>query len=207
MHTVRVLFVISLLLLVGGCMISEQIGEPVGQGRNRMPSKDVTMHFDTQFNRILVFGRSALLAVLALWIFSAWRKSPVGMLIGAGTLVFAGWLIVKDYPSLTGYRIEVVESGLHLNIPPDLEEKIPWGSVQSLELAGHEWASVGGGSYMGPLGREHRTVGVELPDWETMTITLTGGQTYTLDLKLLSVEHRQIFSQALVKRAGLVKEE
>jgi hypothetical protein len=171
-----------------------------------MPGKDVTIHFDTQFNRIIIFGRSAGLAVLAFWILSAWRKSPVGILIGAGTLVFAGWLVVKDYPALTGYRIEVVESGLHLNIPPDLEETIPWGSVQSLELAGHEWASIGGGSYMDPLGQQHRKFGVELPDWETMAVT-AGGKTYPLNLKLLSVEHRQIFSQALVKRAGLVKEE
>ena len=48
--------------------------------------------------------------------------------------------------------------------------------------------------------------GIELPDWKTMRITLTNGTTHTVKLSELSIEHRQIFAQALIKRAGLVKE-
>jgi hypothetical protein len=186
-------------------MVSEQIGEPIGSGTHRRPSEDVTVHFDTGFNRALVFGRSALLAALAVWIFFTWGKMPISILLGSALLVVAGWLPVKDYPSLTGYRIEVAESGLYLSIPPEPEMEIPWESIEGLKLAGHGYGSAGAIRVATPFGQS-RTVGVELPAWETMDIILFGGQTYTVNLEALSVEHRQIMAQALIKRADLVEE-
>jgi len=205
MYVLRPLPVIWLLLLLSGCMVSEQIGEPIGRGRHLRPSEDVTIHFDTQFNRILLFGRSAALVGLAFWIFSAFGKKPIAILVAVGAGGFAGWLVINDYPALTDYHIEVAPSGLVLIIPPEPEIRIPWESIETMELAGYEWASVGGGTRLTPFGHQ-RVVGVELPDWETMDITLTGGQKHTINLKRLSVEHRQIFSNALIKRAGLVEE-
>lgn len=207
MRGVRLFLCVCLFTMLAGCMISEQIGEPVGRGNSRMAGKDVTIHFDTDFNRILLFGRSALLAGLGIWIFSQWGKSAGGILVGAVLVGVAGWLAIQDYPSLSGYRISVEESGLILNIPSEIEERIPWNEVEALELAGFEYGRVGGGTRITPFGSPQRLVGAELPAWETMTITLAGGQTRRIDLKRLSIEHRQIFAQALIKRAGMVDED
>ena len=206
MYVLRALPVIWLLLLLSGCMVSEQIGEPIGSGRSRRPSEDVTIHFDTQFNRILLFGRSAALVGLAIWIFSAFGKKPIAILVAVGAGGFAGWLVINDYPTLTDYHIEVAANGLVMSIPPEPEIRIPWESIETMELAGYEWASVGGGTRLTPLGQQQRTAGVELPDLETMDMTLTDGQKHTINLKRLSIEHRQIFSKALIKRARLVED-
>ena len=206
MYVLRALPVIWLLLLLSGCMVSEQIGEPIGSGHSRKPSEDVTIHFDTQFNLILLFGRSAALVGLAFWIFSAFGKKPIATLVAVGAGGFAGWLVINDYPTLTDYHIEVAANGLVMSIPPEPEIRIPWESIETMELAGYEWASAGGGTRLTPLGQQQRMAGVELPDLETMDITLTGGQKHTINLKRLSIEHRQIFSKALIKRARLVED-
>jgi hypothetical protein len=184
-------------------MVSEQIGEPAGRGTFRAPGRELTIHFDTLFNRILLFGRSGAAALLALWFLSSWSKKA-GSVIGLGLLAFAGWLVDRDYPTLTDYRIDVLDSALYLNIPPEPEKQIPWSSIEGMELAGHEWASLGGDH---TIGRQSRTPYLELPEWETMDIILTGGQKHTVDLKLLSIEQRQILSKAIAKQANLVKEQ
>ena len=199
-------FALGLLLLICGCMLSEQIGEPVGQGRSRRPGDDVAIHFDTQFNRVVLFGRSALLVGLALWIFSAFGKSPGSVLVGLAVLGTAGWLFLKDYPSLTGYRVEVSAAGLYLKVPPDLETEIPWGAIEELELEGHAYASISTGTRVTPFGGR-RSTSIDLPAWETMDITLTDGTKHRILLKELSVEQRAIFARALIKGAGLVNQE
>jgi hypothetical protein len=195
----RFVLALFLLLLVCGCMVSEQIGEPVGHGRNRRPGDDVAVHFDTQFNRIILFGRSAVLVCLALWIFSAFGKSPGAVLVGVAVMGVAAWLFFKDYPTLTHYRVEVSQSGLYLNVPPDLDTEIPWNAIEELELEGFAYGSA----------RADMTPGssatIELPAWETMDITLSDGTKHRIVLVELSVEHREIFAQALVRRAGLVE--
>ena len=39
-----------------------------------------------------------------------------------------------------------------------------------------------------------------------MKLTLAGGQSHLIQLDELSIEHRQIFARALIKRAGLVED-
>ena len=170
-----------------------------------MPGREVTVHFDTLFNRILLFGRSGVVALLALWVLSSWSKK-VGSVVGLGLLALAGYLAHRDYPTLTDYRIDVMDSGLYLKIPPEPEKQIPWSSIAGMELAGHEWASLGGGR-ANALGQQNQIPYLELPEWETMDIILTGGQKHTVDLKLLSIEQRQILSMAIVKQANLVGEQ
>lgn len=192
-----------LALMAAGCLMSEQIGEPVGQGRSRRPNDDVTIHFDTQFNRLVLFGRSAALAGIAFWVFSSFGKKPGPLLVGGAFLATAGWLLVKDYPSLNGYRLEVASAGLTLKVPPDLDTLIPWESVEELELEGFGYARIGGGP---TFGGARPSVGLELPDWKTMKLTVAGGQSHLIQLDELSIEHRQIFAKALIKRADLVEE-
>ncbi len=111
-----------LALTTAGCLVSEQIDEPVGRGRNQKPAEDMAIHFDTQFNYIIVLGRSAALAGLAFWIFSSWGAKPGAIVIGGALLATSGWLLVKGYPALSGYRLEVAPEGLTLKVPPDLDE-------------------------------------------------------------------------------------
>ena len=195
-----------LAFTAAGCLMSEQIGEPVGHGTSRMAGDDVAIHFDTDYNRIIMFARSAALVSIALWLFSSWGMKPVPFLLGGAFIVTAGWFIVKDYPALGGYRLEVAPEGLTLKVPPDLDTLIAWQSIEGLELEGFGYARVGGGPQVTPYGQAYQSVGVELPDWKTMKLTTTDGQTHTIVLEKLSIEHRQIFANALIKRADLVEE-
>lgn len=202
----KMLLAVSLLVLSTGCLVSEQIGEPVGHGSSRMAGEDVAIHFDTDFNRIILFGRSAALVVFALWIFSAWGLKPGPILVGGALIGVAGWLIAKDYPALEGYRLEVAAEGLTLKVPPDLDTLVPFRSIEELELEGFGYARIGGGPQFTGQGMT-QSAGLELPDWKTMKLTLTGGEIHTIQLDELSIEHRQILANALIKRAGLVEAE
>jgi hypothetical protein len=203
MPAARLLLFSCFLLLLSGCMISEQIGEPEGRGTYRAPGRELTIHFDTLFNRILLFGRSGLITLLAFWFLSSWSKKA-GSVLGLGSLALAGWLIVHDYPILTRYRIDVLDSALYLSIPPEPEMQIPWSSIEAMELAGYEWTRLGGDPI---IGQQSRTPFLELPEWETMEIILVGGQKYTVNLRLLSIEQRHILSMAVAKQANLVNEQ
>ena len=126
--------------------------------------------------------------------------------VGVALLATSGWLVVTGYPSLTGYRLEVAPEGLTLKVPPDLDELIPWESIEALELEGFSYARIGGNLQFNGAGMLVERTALELPDWKTMKLTLAGGQSHTIQLDELSIEHRQIFAKALIKRAGLVDE-
>jgi len=205
MRIAHLLLLVCLVALTTGCLVSEQIGGPIGHGNSLRPGDDVAIHFDTEFNRILMFGRSALLVVVAAWIFHSWGARAGSILVGGGILVAAGWFFVKGYSTLAGYRVEVAESGLTLKVPPELDEQIPWQNVEGLELEGWGYARIGGSMQYSPLGGATQAA-LELPDWETMKVLVTGGNAFVIDLSKLSIEHRQIFAKALIKRADLVEQ-
>jgi hypothetical protein len=191
----------SILVLAGvslfsGCMISEQIG--------RMP-QDFTIHFDTDFNRILLFGRSLALAVLAVWLYHALRKTTAATVVSVVVFGVAAWLFIMDYPALSKYRIEIQGEGLVLNIPPDPEAFIAWDTIETLQLAGYEWATVPMPEVVDRFMPKSDDAFSSLPDWETMDIT-AGGARYHIVVKKLSVEQRQILSRAIVHRGHLVQE-
>ena len=182
--------------LLSGCMISEQIG--------RFP-QDITIHFDTDFNRILLFGRSLALAGFAYWLYGALRKNTGAMVASVIVFGIAVGLFVKDYLALSKYRVEVQGEGLLLNIPPNPEAFIAWDTIESLELAGYEWATVPTPEVMDRFMPNSNDVFSSLPDWESMDIT-ADGVPYHINLKKLSIEQREILSRAIVNRGRLVKE-
>jgi hypothetical protein len=191
----------SILALAGvsflsGCMISEQIG--------RMP-QDFTIHFDTDFNRILLFGRSVALAIFAFWLYNALGKKTGAIVAGVIVFGVAGWLFVKDFPALSKYRVEVQGEGLLLNIPPDPQAFIAWNTIETLELAGYEWATVPMPEVMDRFMPKSDDAFTSLPDWEIMDITADGIR-YHINLKKLSIEQRTILSRAIVHRGHLVQE-
>lgn len=201
------LFVGCLLALTAaGCLMSEQIGEPVGHGNSRMAGDDVAIHFDTDFNRIIMVVRTMALLAIAYWLFASWGTKPIPILLSGALIGVAGWLVAKDYPALGNYRLEVAPEGLTLRVPPELDTFIEWQAIEALELEGFGYAKIGGGPRVTPFGDARQSVGVELPDWKTMKLTHSGGQSHTILLEKLSIEHRQIFANALIKRANLVEE-
>ena len=199
MRSHRLPLVVPCFLFLTACMVSEQIGEE---------PQNLSFHFDTSFNQILLFGRSGALAAFAFWVYSAWGKRTGPTIIAIAVLGASGWLFARDYPSMKDYRVDVLEQGLQLNIPPDPEAFVPWDSIERLELAGYEWMHVpmpgGAGTPFAPPRAQYAWE--ELPEWETMDIQVAGEGTYTLNLKPLSIEQRQILSRAIVKRANLIKE-
>ncbi len=106
---------------------------------------------------------------------------------------------------MTGYRLEVAPEGLTLKVPPDLDTLIRWESVEGLELEGFGYGRIAGNIQFDGV-RMVRQTALELPDWRTMKLTLAGGQSHLIQLDELSIEHRQIFARALIKRAGLVED-
>ncbi|TDI37335.1 MAG: hypothetical protein E2P02_22975 [Acidobacteria bacterium] len=206
MKIVRLIPVLCLLVLASGCLMSEQIGEPIGQGRTARPNDDVTIHFDTTFNRIVIFGRSALMVAFAVWVFTSFGAKPGSIIVGGAALAVSGWLFIQDYRALKGYSLEVAAPGLTLRVPGELNAEIPWESVEGIELEGFNYARISGGMQFSPTGGMTKRAGLELPDWKTMRVMVAGGTTHLIKLEELSIEHRQIFAKALIKRANLVEE-
>jgi hypothetical protein len=178
----------AFLLSTSGCLISEQMGQD---------REDLTFHFDTEFNRIALFARSGALAAVALWLFAGAKKSPGSAVLGGVLLAAAAWLVVKDYPTLRRYHVQVLGEGLVLGIPPEEEMTLPWGAIEEMYVEG-----VGSATEVPRDEFERR---LSLPDWHSMRITVTGGATHDVDLKLLSVEQRQILWRAIARRASLVE--
>jgi hypothetical protein len=170
-----------------GCLISEQSG----QGR-----EDLTFYFDTGFNRSVLFGRSGALALVGVWLFAGSKKSTPSLVLAVGFLGAAAWLLIKDYPTLDRYQVQVLGEGLLLSIPPEAEKTLAWSSIEEMYVEGI-------GSSQVPRDEFQRRL--ELPDWHSMRIAVAGGATHDVDLKLLSVEQRQILWRAIARRANLVE--
>jgi hypothetical protein len=188
-----VLFVLGGLCL-GGCVISEQIGEA---------PHDLVFHFGTGVNRVIVYGRSAVLAAIGIWILNAWGKKAGALVVALGLFGVAAWLVYVDYPTLSSYRVGVLDTGLYLNIPPEPERTIDWASVEEMKIEGVEWASIGAPG--APPGMAKSYAWSELPDWKTMELVLENGETHQVDLERLSIEQRQILWRAIARRARLVE--
>ncbi len=121
-------FLLCLLLLSGSaCMISEQVGQD---------QEDLTFHFDTGFNRAMLFGRTGVLAVVALWLFAGSKKSPGSAVLGVVFLAGAGYLLVKGYPTLSRYRVQVLGDGLTIAIPPEPDKVLAWGTIEEMYIEG-----------------------------------------------------------------------
>ena len=197
MGTLRLIILLSWAVLASGCMISEQAGQ--------MP-QDLAFHFDTDFNRALVFGRPIALVLLVMWVFANFKK-PNSILLSAPLLVLAGWSLSQDFPSLVDYRVEVQEDALYLKIPPEPEKVIPWNTVEEMEIKGVAWAGAGARPTVTPTPfgpRKTEYAWSELPEWHTMEI-MADGETHLVILEKLSIEQRQTLWRAIAKRARLVK--
>jgi hypothetical protein len=188
------LAVVLLALGLGGCMISEQAGE--------LDKEPLVYTFDSDFNRLIVGGRTVLLVGLAVWIFlgETGGSRVLSYAVGVPALAVAGALLLIDLPRLTKFRVEVEPGALHLNVPPAPAREVAWSDIEGLRVEGLEWQR-GGRDASGK-----KLLFTTLPEWKTMTLTLAGGETYEMNLEVLSVEHRGILFRAISGRAGLVEQ-
>jgi hypothetical protein len=169
-------------------MISEQLG----QG-----SEELLFHFDTQFNRIVLFARSAAIGLIAVWVFAGSRRKTGPIVFGIALVLIALGLFVKDHPRMSRYRVEVLDEGLVLAIPPDPEKSFAWGAIEEIYVEGLGTTNAPPKDAVAKM--------LELPEWHSLRITVAGGGTHLVDLKLLSMEQRQTLWRAIAKRANLVE--
>jgi len=192
-------------LLAAGCLLSEQAGVLYPDGDGRVG--EIALHFDSTYNKTLVYGRSALLVILALFLFSlergTWKKGLSAM-IGVPLLAASGWLVTRDFPTLRDYRIQLLSSGLFVRIPPEPERKFAWDEIGSMTVHGLEYPRLGSSG-----GRPLKDGGLwslSIADWKTADLKLTRGETFVIDLTRLSIEHRQTLFLTIAKRARLVEQ-
>jgi hypothetical protein len=183
----RHLLVVLLLLLTSGCLISEQ----AGQG-----NEDLLFHFDTQFNRAVLFVRSGALALVGVWLLAASRKKTGPVVVAVAFLAGALYLFVSDYSKLGRYRVEVLADGLHIQIPPEGERTLAWTGIDEMYVEGLGSAAPRGDAIAQML---------ELPEWHRLELTMAGGAKHQMDLRALSMEQRQTLWKAIARRAHLVQ--
>jgi len=208
--------VLALSVLCAGCLVSEQEGtvhtlyNPDQDGSTR---GEFTIHFDNAYNKGVVFGRSALLALLGLWVVYAelgsWNKT-LTLLLGAPALAASAWLLNQDLPTLQRYRINVRAAELRIEIPPSSAREITWGQVHAMTVLGHEFPRLGSRDPRPRLGSrdlrpENDSPVADIGDWRTLDLSLDGGEVLKIDLSRLSLEQRITVFGAIAMRARLVE--
>ncbi len=188
---------ISLVLLVGmtGCMISTQEGERTHV--NSAAPDEIAFHFDTSFNRALLYGRSMVLLGIAVWFLRS-RGSSSGRVPVVLAVVFAsaaaGWYFTGQR-KLANYRIELAPTGMELQLPSQPMVHIDWADIESIDGDGvARDVSFGDGK------------GQALKwsvEWEELIIHLHGGEKVKLNLKPLSMEQRGTLWRAVARFADL----
>ena len=188
---------ILLVLLAGltGCMISTQEGERTHV--NSPAPDEIAFHFDTSFNRALLYGRSLALLGIAVWFFRS-RGSSGGVLPIVLAVVFAasaaGWYFTGQR-KLADYRIELAPTGMELQLPSQPTARIDWADIESIDGDGvARDVSFGDGK-----GQALRWS----VEWEELIIHLHGGEKVKLNLKPLSMEQRGTLWRAVARFADL----
>jgi hypothetical protein len=187
------LLLAGLVLCSGGCLISTQEGERTHI--NAPYPDEITFHFDTEFNRFLLFGRSAALLLIPVWLWRTHHRTDSSILpVAVSVIALTGsmWLLVAGWTKALHYRIEFGPSSLFVTIPPEAEREISWNEIESIYVEGEALNidMVGGGLEWAP-------------EWEDLTISLSDGQALPVDLRPLSMEQRGNFWRAIVRKAGL----
>ena len=194
----RITIPVLLFIILGlpACMISTQEGERTHV--NSPAPDEITFHFNTAFNKVLLFGRSGALLLVALWGVSGRNRAgdnTFGYVIAAAALVLSGWLLMTGWSTVFSYRIEIRSDQIHLGIPSEPDQIIPWDDIDTMEGEGVAWdISIGDGKGQ---------VAKWAPEWEDMTITLQDGRKRDVDLRPLSVEQRGTLLRAIVRLAHL----
>lgn len=196
---------LCLALSSTACAVFEQVGrlQPPGNPKFHTDTElgEVTFHFDSTFNKAAIFGRTAALGLLALFVFNAGARGRtlVTTIIAVAVLGAAVWLLVSDLPTLARYEVRVGKHGLDLEVPPEPPRHIEWSELEEMRISGYEWI---GTRQLGTSGPNFSS----LPEWQTMELRLGSDEEIVVDLERLSVEHRQNFWRAIAAHSDLSEE-
>lgn len=196
MRAIAVTSLLAMTLLLSGCMISSQIGERTHV--NSPPPEEITFHFDTSFNKMLLFGRSGLLLLIPVWVFACRGRGGDKILptvLAVAAAVGAAWWFKTGWDKTHSYRIEVRKPFLSLQIPSEPDRTIPWETIEAIDVRG---MASDVSFYDGP-GQALKWS----PEWEDLTIETTGGESFDVDLRPLSYEQRGTFWRAIKRKANL----
>ena len=195
---------------LAGCMISDQTGQMPqrlpGHGSGYSAPEDITYHFDSTFNWVIVLGRSLLLVVVGAWFFFS-VSGTIPRIIGTILGLVAAWLLVQGLVTVMRYSVMVdIDRGLVVSVPPDAAVDIPFETIETLDISGYEWQRAQVAPGFGPNPQAKKLHFTELPDWRTMKLALSDGRSVELDLERLSIEQRQTLLNAIVRYGKLIEE-
>jgi len=199
MRRFAVLLLVPIALGLCGCVISQQEGERTHV--NSAYPEEVEFHFDTPFNKAVLFGRSVLLLAIAAWLVPRRGSGGGGGgmlvplviagLIGSGSI----FLLAKGWSKVYHYHIAVQSDELRLNIPSRPETVIAWSEIEQIDAEGNA-LDVRFGDGKGQAMKY-------ASEWEDLTLTLRGGDEHYVDLRPLSFEQRGALWRAIARKAGL----
>jgi len=196
MRRAAVLFLVPAVLGLCGCVVSQQEGERTHV--NAADPDEIEFHFNTAFNRTVLFGRSALLLAIAAWLLP--RKGTGGsnvvpIVLVVATLIGSGWLLKTGWSRVFDYRIAVHNEALRLNVPSQSELEIAWSEIEGIEGEGKALDV----RFLYGKGQAMKYAS----EWEDLTITVRGGKQHYVDLRPLSVEQRGVLWRAIARKAEL----
>jgi hypothetical protein len=179
-----------------GCVVSQQEGERTHV--NAADPDEIEFHFNTAFNRAVLFGRSALLLAFAAWLLP--RKgtgsgSIAPIVLAVAVLIGSAWLLMTGWSKVFDYRIAVHNDALSLNVPSQSELMIAWSEIEEIEGEGKALDV----TFLDGKGQAMKYAS----EWEDLTITVRGGKQHFVDLRPLSVEQRGVLWRAIARKAEL----
>ena len=191
--TLVLLVVLGSIAGTTGCMISTQEGEKTHV--NAKDPDEIVFHFDTSFNRTLLYGRSMALVGLALFFMKtrgAGGGNVLTILLAVGLGAGAIGLYVIGNNKISDYRIAMNPVGMTLDLPAKPTKLIEWKQVEGIDGEGQATdVSFGGKQAMWST------------EWESCTIHLRGDEKVFLNLKPLSYEQRGTLWRAVARFAEL----
>ena len=191
------LIVLGLFVSLSGCVVSTQVGER--SHVNAGHPEEIAFHFDTGFNKGVLFLRSGVLVLIAAWlVVKRTGGSMVVPAILAVLLVAAAiWLGGSGLRTVNGYRVDVTPEGLHWEVPGETTIDAAWIEIEGIEVEG-EARNVS-------LGSDAPGSVEWAPQWEDLLIYLDDGRVLGADLRPLSVEQRGTFWRAIKRKAELTE--
>lgn len=183
---------IVLGILLCACLVAEQDADYPKR-------RTATIHLDTGYNLAMVVGRSLAIAVVGLWFASLPRDRRAKLAIGGVVLAGAGLLLWQGMTRVKGYRIEVTDATLEIQIPHAEPVSLPWKTIDGIELRGFRKGEEPPDTKFGP----HTESLTDNPYWESLEITTSDGGSYLLNLKPLTMTNREILWRLIASHAQL----
>lgn len=161
--------------------------------------KDVTFHFVSFFNIVILLVRVVVVAACAWFVVKLVRLGPVKqlpmLLVVGGIGLWFVWLLLGGTASLLTYHIAVEQEGLRVSRPLRKGVDLPWDRIWMVYVEGINWTAESGTTSRSLLPEGY-------DELHEMTIYAIGDE-YVIDLERLSPEQRSNLFDAISGQAQL----